>query len=153
MVKKRNLIVLGLASLTFLTGCGSEKTLVCTTNQSGNGISVDQEITVNFKSKKVDSIKMVVDSKATDDTIKQNWSIFQTEMDKQYKNKESDGVTLKVENDDKKYTYKVSLDVDLNKATKDSLSEYGLSDITSSKENVEDVKKAAEDQGYKCEIK
>jgi len=97
MVKKRNLIVLGLASLTFLTGCGSEKTLVCTTNQSGNGISVDQEITVNFKSKKVDSIKMVVDSKATDDTIKQNWSIFQTEMDKQYKNKESDGVTLKVE--------------------------------------------------------
>ena len=73
MVKKRNLIILGLASMTLLTGCGKEETLVCTNNQTQNGLSVDQEISMTFKNNKINLIKMVVDSKATDDSIKENW--------------------------------------------------------------------------------
>ena len=153
MVKKRNLIILGLASMTLLTGCGKEETLVCTNNQTQNGLSVDQEISMTFKNNKINLIKMVVDSKATDDSIKENWSVFAQAMDKQYKDKKEEGITLKLTNNDKDYTYKVALDVELDKVSEKSLAEYNLSSITKSNENLKDVQKSAEDDGFKCKVK
>ncbi len=154
MVKKINLMIIGLASLTLLTGCGKkEETLVCTNNQTQSGISMDQEITMKFVSNKVSSVKMVVDTKAVEDTIKENWSVFASTMDKQYKDKKEEGITLKVENNNKEYTYKVSLDVDLNKVSEKSLAEYDLSSIAKSKENLKEVQKSAEKDGFKCKVK
>lgn len=150
---KRNLLLVGtlLLFVFLLTGCGvSKKTLVCRKTQEQNGLEVDQEISMIFKKDKIENINMKVDSKAIDDKIKDNWKVFTSTMDSQYKNNESEGLTLKVTNDDKKYTYRVMMDIDLNKVTEESLSEYNLSNVIKSKEKLDDIQKFAEKDGYKC---
>lgn len=154
MVKRKKLIFLGLVSLLILTGCGTkEETLTCTNNQTQNGVSVDQNITMTFKNSKINLVKMVVDSKAKDDNLKENWSVFVSAMDKQYKDKKEEGITLKVNNDEKNYSYKISLDIDLEKVSNDSLKEYNLTSITKSNESLKEVQKSAEKEGFKCKAK
>ncbi len=147
-------LLLGVALIGLVTGCGNkEQTLVCTDSQSASGVKVNQEVSMTFKNDKVKIINMTVDSKATSDTIKDNWDTFASTMSSQYKDKKTDGITLKTTNDKKNYSYKVSIDIDLDKASKESLSEYNLSSITKSKEGLEDVKKSAENDGYTCKVK
>lgn len=155
-MRKKNLFLVGVLFLFvfLLTGCGaSEKTLVCTKVQEQSGLEIGQEISMTFKKDKVDSINMKVDSKAVDDKIKENWKVFASAMDEQYKDNKLEGLSLKTTNDEKNYNYRVTMDIDLNKVTKESLSKYNLSSIVKSKEKLNDVKKLAEKDEYKCNIK
>lgn len=150
MKKLKLLSIITLMAILFVTGCSGEKTLTCTNTEKASGVQMDQEVVMKFKNDKINYVKMTVKSKATSDLIKNNWSIFASTMDQQYTNENSDGVKLTTKNDQENYSYDVSLEVDLEKASKDSLSKYGLSSITDDDSSMSEVKKDAEADGFTC---
>ncbi len=134
----------------FLTGCGKKETLTCTNTQTASGVSMDQKVEVTFNGKDVEYIKMNVDSKATTDVIKKNWSVFASTLDKQYPNEDKNGIKVTTKNNKDKYTYDISIEIDLNKADKKSLSKYNLGDIANAKGSLKEVKESAEKSGFTC---
>ena len=137
-------------SVLFMTGCGGEKTLTCTNSEESSGIKMNEDVTMTFKDDKVTYVKMSIDNEATDDTIIDNWDMFASMLDSQFEETDKDGVSLKTNNNKDKHTYNVSLEIDLEKASEDALSEYGLDGIADEKATYEDTKKEAEDSGYTC---
>ncbi|MDD6223827.1 MAG: hypothetical protein PUB18_02375 [bacterium] len=149
-MKKLKLFTLAIIAILVITGCGSEKKLTCTNNKDSNGLKMDQEIVMKFKDKKVNYIQMTIDAKATNDTIKNNWDMFATQLESQYKETKEDGINLTVKNDKKNYSYKISLEVDLTKASEASLKKHSLDNIANKNSSIEDVKKEAEKSGFTC---
>lgn len=152
-MKKMGMIFLGVAAIILVTSCGNkENELICTNTQTEDGISVEQTISMTFKNDRINHVKMDVNSKINDEEVKKNWSAFTQAMDSQYEETKKDGVSLKVSKDDKKYEYKVTLDVDLDKADKDILKTYGLTDLSDDKSTLKDNKKTAESEGFTCKV-
>ncbi len=151
MVRGVKLFAILTVSLLLITGCGNnEKTLTCTNSEESSGIKMNQEVTMTFKDDKVTYVKMSIDNEATDDTIINNWDMFASMLDSQFKETNKDGVSLKTNNNKDKHTYNVSLEIDLTKASDDALAEYGLDGIADEKASYEDTKKDAEADGFTC---
>ena len=150
MVRAAKLFGCLLVATVLLTGCSSEETLTCSMEDESSGVSMEQIVDMTFKDDKINKVKMTVNTKATNDTMKENWDLIASSMDEQFDEKTSDGVSLSKNNDADNYTYKVELSVDLDKATEDSLSEYGLDGITSDNSTLEETKKEAENSGFTC---
>lgn len=148
-MRKFKLFALAIVCLLLATGCG-EKTLTCTNTQSANGLEMGQEVVMKFKKDKVNYVKMTINAKATSDTIKQNWNLFATTLSGQYSDVNKEGVKLTTKNDEKNHTYKISLEVDLDKASEDALAEYDLDGIANKDSSLKDVKKSAEEDGFTC---
>ena len=144
MVRGVKLFGILAVSILFITGCGGEKTLTCTNSEEDSGIKMDQEITMTFKDDKVSYVKMSIDNEATDDTIIDNWDMFASMLDSQFEETDKDGVKLSTDNNADKHIYNVSLEIDVEKASDDALSEYGLDGIADANATYEDTKKDAE---------
>lgn len=150
-MKKIKLLAIAVFVVILFTGCGSKtETLTCTNTQEASGVSMDQKIVMTFKNNKVSNLEMTVDSEAANDTIKDNWDIFATALDKQYPSKDKDGIKVSTTNNKDKHVYQISIKIDLTKADKKSLAEYDLEDIAGNKSSLDDVKKAAKDSGFTC---
>lgn len=153
-MKKLGMFLVGLFAVGLVTGCGSaEKTLICTMPQNESGLAMEQKVEAVFNGKKVTSLKLVVDSKAEDDAIKENWSTFSSVLKSQFEGLDADGIVVSTKDDSKNYIYTVTVDVDVTKAKDEDLKNFSLDGISSSKESIEDVKKQLEDAKYTCEIK
>lgn len=137
-------------AVLLVTGCGGEKTLTCTNSEESSGIKMSQEVTMTFKDDKVTYVKMSIDNEATEDTIIDNWDMFVSMLDSQFEESDEDGVSLSTNNDTDNHIYNVSLEIDLEKASDDALSEYGLDGITEENASYEDTKKEAEADGFTC---
>ncbi len=137
-------------SILFITGCGGEKTLTCTNSEEDSGLKMSQEVTMTFKDDKISYVKMSIDNEATDDTIIDNWDMFVSMLDTQFEETDKDGVKLSTDNNTDKHIYNVSLEIDVEKASDDALSEYGLDGIADEKATYEDTKKDAEASGFTC---
>lgn len=144
------IIVVLLVGGIFLTGCSNEKTLTCTNKEEQSGISMGQKVVMTFKNDKVSYVKMSIDNKATDSTIKDNWDMFASMMAEQFKEKEETGVSLTTKNNKEEHTFNVTLEIDLTKAKDDALEEYGLDGIANEKTTYEDTKKEIESKGFTC---
>lgn len=153
-MKKLGIFLLGVFAIGMVTGCGnnSPKTLVCTTTENSSGLKMDQEITAVFKGKKVDSLKLTVDSKADDDAIKENWDSFAEILKEQFAGKDAEGIKVSTDNDKDNYSYKVTIDVDVTKASDKDLKEFNLDGIADAQDSIEDAKKDLETAGYTCKI-
>ena len=139
------------AVVLLVTGCGNnEKTLTCTNSEEGSGIKMDQEVTMTFKDDKVTYVKMSIDNEAVDDTIIDNWDMFVSMIESQFEEKKEDGVNLTTNNDTDNHIFNVSLEIDLEKASDDALSEYDLDGIADESATYEDTKKDAEADGFTC---
>jgi len=149
-MKNGKILVAIFAVGVLLTGCGKKETLTCTNTQTASGVKMNQEVVIDFNGKTVENIKMTVDSEATTDIIKKNWDVFASTLDKQYKEKDANGIKVTTTNNKDKYTYKIAIEIDLAKADKKSLAEYNLSSIANAKGKLSDVKKSAEDSGFTC---
>lgn len=150
------MLCLGLVSIMLVTGCGSSnssKTLVCKNTQKQDGVDIGTTISMTFKNEKINRVKMDVSTKFTGDDAKDLWSTFVEAMDSQNEEVNKDGVSMKVSKDDKKYEYTVTLDVNLDKADKDTLATYDLDDLVGDDSKLEDVKKEAEEDDFTCEVK
>ena len=150
MVRGVKLFGILVVSVLFMTGCGGEKTLTCTNSEEDSGIKMNQEVTMTFKDDKVTYVKMSIDNEATDDTIIDNWDMFASMLDSQFEETDKDGVSLKTNNNKDKHIYNVSLEIDVEKASDDALSEYGLDGIADANATYEDTKKDAEADGFTC---
>lgn len=150
MVRGVKLFGILAVSILFITGCGGEKTLTCTNSEEDSGIKMKQEITMTFKDDKVSYVKMSIDNEATDDTIIDNWDMFVSMLDSQFEETDKDGVKLKTNNNADKHIYNVSLEINVEKASDDALSEYGLDGIADANATYEDTKKDAEADGFTC---
>ena len=150
MVRGVKLFGILAVSILFITGCGGEKTLTCTNSEEDSGIKMNQEVTMTFKDDKVTYVKMSIDNEATDDTIIDNWDMFASMLDSQFEETDKDGVSLKTNNNKDKHIYNVSLEINVEKASDDALSEYGLDGIADANATYEDTKKDAEADGFTC---
>lgn len=150
MVRGVKLFGILVVSILFITGCGGEKTLTCTNSEEDSGIKMNQEVTMTFKDDKVSYVKMSIDNEATDDTIIDNWDMFASMLDSQFEETDKDGVKLSTDNNADKHIYNVSLEIDVEKASDDALSEYGLDGIADANATYEDTKKDAEADGFTC---
>jgi len=156
-MKKLSMVFLGLATITLVTGCGgngSEKTLVCTnTDKSVDGMEIGSTVSMTFKKDKMNHIKMDVSTRLTGDEAKDMWSAFVESMDSQTEATDKDGIKTKITKNEKNYEYILTLDVDVEKASKEDLETYGLSDLTSDNGTLEENKKSAEADGFTCKVK
>lgn len=150
MVRGVKLFGILAVSILFITGCGGEKTLTCTNSEEDSGIKMNQKVTMTFKDDKVSYVKMSIDNEATDDTIIDNWDMFASMLDSQFEETDKDGVKLSTDNNADKHIYNVSLEIDVEKASDDALSEYGLDGIADANATYEDTKKDAEADGFTC---
>lgn len=152
-MKNKGKVFLLIAAFILLTGCGNKKEkLICSNSETSNGLSIKQTISMTFKNDKINHMKMDVNSKITDETLKTNWDAFKESMDSQNLETEKNGVSLRVTKDDKNYEYIVTLDVDITKAKQEDLKEYNLEDLTDDKSTLEDNKKVAEKDGFTCKV-
>lgn len=155
-MKKFGMLFLGLVAVVLVTGCGTKEInqkLVCTSTQNEEGMSVEQVISMTFKNDRINHMKMDVNTKITDDTIKENWAAFTESMDEQNVETDKDGVSLKVTKDDQNYEYKVTLDIDIQNASNEALEAQGFADLKDDNSTLEDNKKSAEKDGFTCEVK
>ena len=155
-MKKFVIVFLGLVAIVLVAGCGTketEKKLVCTSTQKEEGMSVEQVISMTFKNDKLNHMMMDVNTKITDDATKENWSLFTQSMDEQNVESDKDGVSLKVTKDDQNYEYKVTLDIDVEKASEEVLKEHGFEGLKDDNSTLKDNKKSAEKDGFTCEVK
>ena len=150
MVRGVKLFGILAVSILFITGCGGEKTLTCTNSEEDSGIKMNQEVIMTFKDDKISYVKMSIDNEATDDTIIDNWDMFVSMLDSQFEETDKDGVKLSTDNNADKHIYNVSLEIDVEKASDDALSEYGLDGIADANATYEDTKKDAEADGFTC---
>ena len=153
-MKKISTIFLCLLTFILITGCvAKERTLVCTTTETDDDMDNEQVISMTYKGNKLKHMKMEVNIKVKDSDVKNNWNMFKEEMDKNNQEFDKDGLTLKVESDDKNYEYKTTLDIDVENATEEALKEQGFDGIKDERSTLEDSKKAAEKDGATCVIK
>lgn len=154
-MKKISVVFLGLISIILVTGCGAKQTeqkLVCTSVQNEDGMSIEQVISMTFKNDKLNHMKMDVNTKITDEEVKENWAAFTESMDEQNVETDKNGVSLKVTKDEQNYEYKVTLDIDVQNASKEALEAQGFADLKDDDSTLEDNKKSAESDGFTCEV-
>ncbi len=152
-MKKVKYLVIAILALFVVTGCGSkEKTLECTSNSEQNSIvDMNRAIKVTFNDQdKVKGVKLSIDVKLLDDSYKSVWGELVSGIESEYKATSKTGIKLTTKNDDKKYKYNLTLDIDLEKASKEDLAEYGLSDLVGTEETYDSLKKSAEASGLTC---
>ena len=133
-----------------LTGCGNEKVLSCSKTEEDSGISMEQTIDVTFQDDKITNVKMTINTEASDDDIKDNWSYFVSVLDGQFQETNTNGIKLTKNNNEDDYTYTVVLDADLKAASEEDLANYDLDSLVDSDETYDSLKEQAEEDGFTC---
>ena len=115
--------------------------VVCMMSEESSGIEMNQEITVNFKSDKIDSAEFVMTAILPDE-YKGYKSLFISTLESEFESYEDEyGVKVNVsETDDG-----VKVDFKMDKSSFDEI--YGSSDESSSRE---EVIAELEEEGYTC---
>ncbi len=148
-----------------VTGCGNEstekekdknakeQTLVCTNAKEEEGMITNQVFTLTFNN---ESLKHYTDDftlTVTDAGVRENWQQFKESMNQDNKEIEKDGVSLKVEVNDKEYKYRTITDIDVDKANDEALTEVGYEGLKDNGLTLKDWKKIIEEEGATCEVK
>ena len=137
-------------SVLFITGCGNQKTLTCSMSEEDDGLSMNQELNVVYEEDKIANVRMSMDAKITDDQYQEYWDMFVSTMESQYEEKNADGIKVSTKSNDDNYTFNITLDVDLEKASADDLATYDLEDLADETATYEELKEQLEESGYTC---
>lgn len=150
-MKNKKIFILLITLIILSTGC-SKKSLACTSSNKNNGISVNQKITFNFYNNKIKKVYYNVDTIGQSKNIKNNWDMIANELDNKYNQYQNDNPNLKLSTNNKtnKYTYNLSIFINLDNVTSDELKDLQLSSLSNNKVKMEDVKKDFQKNGYKC---
>ena len=133
-----------------LTGCGNEKVLSCSQTEEDSGLIMTQKVDMTFKDDKLTNVKMTINTEASDDDIKDNWSYFVSVLDGQFQETNTNGIKLTKNNNEDDYTYTVVLDADLKAASEEDLVNYDLDSLVDSDETYDSLKEQAEEDGFTC---
>ena len=134
-----------------LSGCGNGQVLSCSMTQEQSGATMKQTVDITFKKEEVSNVKMAIDTKVTDDVSDSDWNSLVDMLDEQYPAADKDGFKLTRDNDEKKRSYNITIDVDVDKAKEDDLAEYGLEGLAGAQGTYDDIKEQMENSGLTCE--
>lgn len=150
MKRLRLLLVVGLFTLLFVTGCGTTKTLTCTNSQETSGIVINSEAKMNFKMERINNLVLTMEVIGESDLMKNNWDAVAKEFDKKYAPVEKDGLKISNKSDPSNYKYTIIVEADPAKVSSSDLSPYGMSSLAGAKDTYKDAKKGLEDAGFEC---
>lgn len=155
-MKKLLVIFLSLFLSIAITGCNKdegEKTLVCTTTENEDGMSIEEVISMTYENDKLKAMEMSVNTKMSDEDIKENWEDFKEAMAQYDVEYSEEGIDYKVEVNDDTYEYKTILNIDITKASEDALKKQGFDGLKDDNSTLEETKKEAEEDGATCVVK
>lgn len=133
-----------------LSGCGNGQVLSCSMTQEQSGATMKQTVDITFKKEEVSNVKMAIDTKVTDDVSDSDWNSLVDMLDEQYPAADKNGFKLTRNNDEKKRSYKITIDVDVNKVKEDDLAEYDLEGLAGAQGTYDDIKEQMENSGLTC---
>lgn len=151
-MKKTLLILIGLFLVITVTGCGSEKTLTCTTNSKGTNMNAYGKWELVFKDDKLKNTKLTATFKdITITDIDKYWDSYKKQFTEQNKPVKETGYKRYVKSNDKKHEFSVIIEVDYNKISKDIMKKYSIEDYKnrSYKAIKKEIKSSVD--GIKCE--
>ena len=151
-MKKYVFIVLSVCILGVLTGCGKSdsKTLVCTTSNRGNNMTAQAEAKYTFKDDKLKAFSAVVEFKdITVDNIDSVWDAFKAQFNEQNYPTEESGYKRTTKADDKNHVFTVTIDVDFDKISKETMQKFDVDDSYLDK-SYDEVKKLASQDNSTC---
>lgn len=145
-----------LLSFTFLlclilSGCGNKNELTCSITQKDNGATMSQTVNVRFVETRVSNIKMTIHTQVSEVVSKNDWNNLINMLDEEYEEVNHTGFQLIKDNNDSDRTCNITMTVDINKASKDDLSEYGLDNLVDAQLTYDAVKEQMEKSGLTCE--
>ncbi len=148
----KKLKLLGVASVfcLLLSGCGNGQILSCSMTQEQSGATMKQTVDITFKKEQVSNVKMAIDTKVTDDVSDSDWNSLVDMLDEQYPAADKDGFKLTRDNNEKKRSYNITIEVDVNKAKEDDLAEYDLEGLAGASGTYKEIKKQMEKSGLTC---
>ena len=144
--------LVSLAFILVLTACGSgNKKLTCTQKASEDGFAMSTTITVEFNKEKPAKVKMVVKTSAESKEMKDAWGTM-ADLLKEGLGAETSkpGISVNGKNDAKAYSYTITYDIDIAKASKEDLEEMDMDDVAGSNETYDSIKKSATSDGFTC---
>ncbi len=136
---------------SMLSGCFFvTETIVCTKSGKESGMDSTQRIEAVFKSKKVQTMNMDVTvdlSNQPDGMV----GVAKSVLESNYEDMNAEGVKTSVTQEKKKLN--VNIDLDFEKASKESLEKVdsNFAESKGQKVDTEEFMKQLEDEGYKCE--
>lgn len=133
-----------------LSGCGNGQVLSCSMTQEQSGATMKQTVDITFKKEEVSNVKMAINTKVTDDVSDSDWNSLVDMLDEQYPAADKNGFKLTRNNDEKKRSYKITIDVDVNKVKEDDLAEYDLEGLAGAQGTYDDIKEQMENSGLTC---
>lgn len=144
--------LLGVASVfcLLLSGCGNGQILSCSMTQEQSGATMKQTVDITFKKEEVSNVKMAIDTKVTDDVSDSDWNSLVDMLDEQYPAADKDGFTLTRDNNEKKRSYNITIEVDVNKAKEDDLADYDLEGLAGASGTYKEIKKQMKKSGLTC---
>ena len=143
---KKIIVIISLVCMFFITGCGKIDLSCTKINNSNENLKSEQNISVNFKDKKVSSIDVKEEVTLSDNYAKYA-DMLEKNLKTQYgsfKEKEQ-GIEIKTTNKDKKITLTVKADI--TKMSNESKTKFKVVGTAQTKD---EVKKELESQGYAC---
>lgn len=133
-----------------LSGCGTKDTLSCSVTQKQDGATMEQVFDVTFKKENVSNVKMMINTKVTDEVSDSDWDSLVDMLDEQYSTVNKEGFQITKENNKKERSYNIAIDVDVNKAKKEDLAEYDLESLAGAQGTYNEVKNQMEKSGLTC---
>lgn len=133
-----------------LSGCRNSQVLSCSLTQEQNGATMEQAIDITFKKEEVSNVKMSINTNVTDEVSDSDWNSLVDILDEQYSTVNKDGFQITKENDKKKRSYNITIDVDVNKAKEEDLAEYDLEGLAGAQGTYDDIKEQMENSGLTC---
>ena len=129
-MKKIIIVLLVTLSVLFITGCNKdEKVLKCAVTDTGTNMNLYTEAEYHFKK---DQLKIItINSTFKDievDNLSKVWDDFKKQLNEQNEPVEVDGYKRTTAANDKDYTFTVTLKIDYDKITKESMEKYGVKD-------------------------
>lgn len=135
-----------------LCGCGEQKNvLTCSSQQVQSGLSLIQTIEITFDESSVSKVVSTIDTTATGDSAKEQWSTLIERLEEEYPDVDTEGIHISKKNNEEDYNYKIIYDIDVRKASDEDLEKYDLSGLADFHGTYRDVKEQAEESGLTCE--
>lgn len=137
--------------LVGISGCGSTKVLECTSGKTpGNNMSASGNVKYIFKNNKLSKAEFdVVFGDITIDNLSSYWDSFVAQFTEQNKPVSEPGFVRTVKSDDENYTFTVSIEIDYDKISQETMEKYDVDDIGSKTYN--EIKElATSDRNMTC---
>ena len=151
-MKKLLLLIGALFTVVIVTGCGKNNTkvLVCNGNKRENNMSAQGEYRYTFKNDKLSSLKFVATFKdITVDDLDSVWDSFKAQFNEQNYPTEVSGYKRTTKADDKKHTFTVTLNIDFEKISKETMQKFEIDEELVNK-TYDEVKKQAIEDSFTC---